>query len=171
MRNSDGSYSQPTHTTFEAMFYRLAEFEDFMEAFGLEDLEELEHIVGYPRFIDGYDENYNPVSKVEFVTYIESFRELLEEKKLFKDAIDELLETNNHIKSVSDKYYKSYKEKFNRVIELAKENQTLKGNWAKLREFVGHERICVDDGFQEVYDAYGCVLDKMQELESADGEL
>ena len=58
-----------------------------------------------------------------------------------------------------------------RLKEIQQENQTLKGNWAKLREFVGHERICVDDGFQEVYNAYGCVLDKMQELESADGEL
>lgn len=58
-----------------------------------------------------------------------------------------------------------------RLKEIQQENQTLKGNWAKLREFVGHERICVDDGFQEVYNAYGCVLDKMRELESADGEL
>lgn len=57
------------------------------------------------------------------------------------------------------------------IVDLNKENQTLKGNWAKLREFVDHERICVDDGFQEVYDTYGGVLDKMQELESADGEL
>ena len=31
IRNSDGSYSQPTHTTFEKMFYKLAQFEDFME--------------------------------------------------------------------------------------------------------------------------------------------
>lgn len=101
MRNSDGSYSQPTHTTFEAMFYRLAEFEDFMEEVGAESLYEIETC----------------------------------------------------------------------IVDLNKENQTLKGNWAKLREFVGHERICVDDGFQEVYDAYGCVLEKMQELESADGKL
>lgn len=101
MRNRDGSYSQPTHTTFEAMFYRLAEFEDFMEEVGAESLDEIETC----------------------------------------------------------------------IVDLNKENQTLKGNWAKLREFVGHERICVDDGFQEVYDAYGCVLEKMQELESADGEL
>lgn len=101
MRNRDGSYSQPTHTTFEAMFYRLAEFEDFMEEVGAESLDEIE----------------------------------------------------------------------NCIVDLNKENQTLKGNWAKLREFVGYERMCVDDGFQEVYDAYGCVLDKMRELESADGEL
>ena len=103
IRNSDGSYSQPTHTTFEAMFYRLAEVEDFLEDNDISDIAELKRIV-----------------------------------------------TTNVV---------------------WQENQTLKGNWAKLREFVGHERICVDDGFQEVYDAYGCVLDKMQELESADGEL
>lgn len=55
------------------------------------------------------------------------------------------------------------------VAKKRQEIRTLKGNWEKLREFVGHERICVDDGFQEVYDAYGCVLDKMQELEGGDG--
>lgn len=39
IRNSDGTYSQPTHITFEKMFYKLAEFEDFMEEQGFEDLE------------------------------------------------------------------------------------------------------------------------------------
>lgn len=41
IKNSDGTYSQPTHTTFEKMFYKLAEFEDFLEQedfTGLEDL-------------------------------------------------------------------------------------------------------------------------------------
>lgn len=45
MRNRDGSYSQPTHTTFEAMFNRLAEFEDFMEDYNIKDLRELRKLV------------------------------------------------------------------------------------------------------------------------------
>lgn len=45
IKNSDGTYSQPTHTTFEKMFYKLAEFEDFMEIFGFEDLEDLERYI------------------------------------------------------------------------------------------------------------------------------
>ena len=45
IKNSDGSYSQPTHTTFEKMFYKLAEFEDFMEENGFEDLEDLERYI------------------------------------------------------------------------------------------------------------------------------
>lgn len=121
MRNSDGSYSQPTHTTFEAMFYRLAEFEDFMEANKFENIKELQNAIN-GKFEGFFDEKH----------------------KIW-------------IKTVEDS------------TKCKKENQTLKGNWAKLREFVGHERICVDDGFQEVYDAYGCVLDKMQELEGGDG--
>lgn len=41
IKNSDGTYSQPTHTTFEKMFYKLAEFEDFMEENGFESFEDL----------------------------------------------------------------------------------------------------------------------------------
>lgn len=48
---------------------------------------------------------------------------------------------------------------------VMKENQALKDRWNKLKEFVKHEQICVDDGFQEVFNAYRQVLDKMQELE------
>lgn len=43
IRNSDGSYSQPTHTTFEKMFYKLASFEDFMEDNGFNNLEDLKN--------------------------------------------------------------------------------------------------------------------------------
>lgn len=43
IKNSDGTHSQPTHTTFEKMFNRLAEFEDFMEENGFESLEDLKH--------------------------------------------------------------------------------------------------------------------------------
>lgn len=45
IKNSDGTYSQPTHTTFEKMFYKLAKFEDFMEELGFEDLEDLERYI------------------------------------------------------------------------------------------------------------------------------
>ena len=41
MKNSDGTYSQPTHTTFEKMFYKLAEFEDFMEENEWDSIEEM----------------------------------------------------------------------------------------------------------------------------------
>lgn len=89
-------------------------------------------------------------------------------QKQFFDMYDKLLAFEDFMEEVGAE---SLDEIETCIVDLNKENQTLKGNWAKLREFVGHERICVDDGFQEVYDAYGCVLDKMQELESADGEL
>lgn len=45
IKNSDGTYSQPTHTTFEKMFYKLAEFEDFMEENGFKNLEELDSYI------------------------------------------------------------------------------------------------------------------------------
>lgn len=46
MKNSDGTYSQPTHTTFEKMFYKLAEFEDFMEEMGFKSLNDLKKVLG-----------------------------------------------------------------------------------------------------------------------------
>ena len=107
MRNSDGSYSQPTHTTFEAMFYKLVEVEDFLEDTGISDFAELKRI----------------------------------------------LTTN----------------------AVWEENQTLKGNWAKLREWLMEfgnpmrELVVSDDETKYIY--VSDILDKMQELESADGEL
>lgn len=76
---------------------------------------------------------------------------------------------NGKFEGFFDEKHKIWIKTVEDYTKCKKENQTLKGNWAKLREFVGHERICVDDGFQEVYDAYGGVLDKMQELEGGDG--
>ena len=99
MRNSDGSYSQPTHTTFEAMFYRLAEVEDFLEETGISDFAELKRIV-----------------------------------------------TTNAV---------------------GEENQSLKGNWEKLREFVEDFKRYDDAEFNMACE----IISKMQELESADGEL
>lgn len=53
------------------------------------------------------------------------------------------------------------------IVDLNKENQTLKGNWGKLKEYV--------DGFKRYNDEefiMACeIISKMQELESADGEL
>ena len=63
---------------------KVCEFEDFMESLGLEDLEELEHLIGYPRFVDGYDEQGNEINRTEFVTYKESFNEVFEKNKKLK---------------------------------------------------------------------------------------
>lgn len=62
IKNNDGSYSQPTKTTFEKLFYKVAEFEDFMESFGFEELEQLEHELGYV--------HWNKIEKKsEFITH------------------------------------------------------------------------------------------------------
>lgn len=45
IKNSDGSYSQPTHTTFEKMFYKLAEFEDFLEENKLDNIRALKKML------------------------------------------------------------------------------------------------------------------------------
>lgn len=122
MRNSDGSYSQPTHTTFEAMFYRLAEFEDFMEANKFENINELQNALN-GKFEGFFDEKH----------------------KIW-------------IKTVEDS------------TKCKKENQTLKGNWAKLREWIKDRR---DENGSKYFDNEMIedveILEKMQELEGGDG--
>lgn len=58
------------------------------------------------------------------------------------------------------------------IVDLNKENQTLKGNWAKLREWIKDRR---DENGSKYFDNEMIedveILEKMQELESADGEL
>lgn len=71
-----------------------------------------------------------------------------------------------HCKSIEEhKQWLKYIKKMFDVDKLEQENKILKDNYNKLKEFVEHEQICVDDGFQEVFNAYGKVLDKMKELE------
>ena len=103
MRNSDGSYSQPTHTTFEARFYRLAEVEDFLEDTVISDFAELKRI----------------------------------------------LTTN----------------------AVWQENQTLKGNWAKLKEYLEetYEYFIQYENMEDCASGYKNSLDKMRELEGGDG--
>ena len=40
IKNSDGSYSQPTDTTFYEIFNKLGELEDVLEKYGIENLED-----------------------------------------------------------------------------------------------------------------------------------
>lgn len=60
------------------------EFEDFMKEQGFESLEELERLIGYPVFKDGYDEQGNEINKIEFTTYKKSFEEVFDKNKKLK---------------------------------------------------------------------------------------
>ena len=42
IKNSDGTYSQPTHTSFNNLFDKLSKLEDVLEKYGIESVEELE---------------------------------------------------------------------------------------------------------------------------------
>ena len=53
IKNSDGTYSQPTDTTFEMVFNKLGELEDILEKYGIESVEELDKKIG--RYIDKID--------------------------------------------------------------------------------------------------------------------
>lgn len=100
----------------------------------------------------------------EFEDFMEDLG--IEDLEELKDAMQELPETNNHIKEVSDKYYISYKEKFNRVLELAEECQTLKDRWEKLKRFIqkDHDWNLEQDN-NDCALAERWVLEEMQKLE------
>lgn len=70
-----------TENVSKDIYLKFAEFEDFMESFGCEELEEIEHLIGYPRFVDGYDEQENEINRIEFITYKESFNEVFDKNK------------------------------------------------------------------------------------------
>lgn len=42
IKNSDGTYSQPTDTTFEKVFNKLAQLEDILEKYNIESVAELD---------------------------------------------------------------------------------------------------------------------------------
>lgn len=46
IKNSDGTYSQPTHTTFNNLFDKLSKLEDVLEKYGIESVEELDKMLG-----------------------------------------------------------------------------------------------------------------------------
>lgn len=52
------------------------------------------------------------------------------------------------------------------IFELQDENQTLKDNWDKLKEYIGAEWYCYDNESVEC-EVAGDILDKMQELQGS----
>lgn len=105
----DNSYSAGVNCFYGKPVDKLAEFEDFMEANDLQELEQLQEIIE--------------------------------------------------------------RDKFNYLITapLEQENQTLKGNWAKLKEWFW-DKEPLFKGANAIFKKSE-VLDKMRELESANGEL
>lgn len=83
IKNSDGTYSQATDTTFEKIFNKCAEFEDFMEKFGCINLKELECLFGYY-------ENNNYINKIEFITYQNGYKKYKNENLKLKNNWKEL---------------------------------------------------------------------------------
>ena len=45
IKNSDGTYSQPTDTTFEKVFNKLAQLEDILEDYDIDSVEELDEML------------------------------------------------------------------------------------------------------------------------------
>ena len=53
IKNSDGSYSQPTDTNFHEIFNKLGELEDVLEEFELTSAEDLRNYLNFMELKDG----------------------------------------------------------------------------------------------------------------------
>ena len=71
----------------EKFYYKLQEYEDFMEEQRFESLEELQNAIGFPRFVDGYDKDGNEINKTEFIRYKDELSSQLKDKKKLMDAV------------------------------------------------------------------------------------
>lgn len=96
-------------------------------------------------------------------------------QKQFFDMYDKLLAfedfmEKNDLQELEQLQEIIERDKFNYLITapLEKENQTLKGNWEKLREWVW-DKEPLFKGANAIFKTE--ILGKMRELESADGEL
>lgn len=109
IKNSDDTYSQPTHTTFEKMFYKLAEFEDFMEENGFEDLEDLKNKIN--SWVD--EDKAKKLAEETIKNYLKSinFQKQINDLTMykvmwqnFKEYIDDELELIETIKDPIEQY-------------------------------------------------------------------
>ena len=129
MKNSDGTYSQPTHLTFEKMFYKLAEFEDFMEEICCEDLEELKELLmanaELVKSVSSLDANYICKCLLEYPTFQKENQALKDRWQKLKDD----LMLYYTVGSTSGAYgYDVYKTIFNKMQELENGGNNEKNN-------------------------------------------
>lgn len=76
IKNSDGTYSQPTDTTFEKVFNKLAQIEDILEKYNINSIKKLDYIL--------YDNQY---SKEAFNKLHASCQQVETEKETWKTAL------------------------------------------------------------------------------------
>ena len=104
IKNSDGTYSQPTHTTFEKMFYRVAELEDFLEEQGIKSLEDLKRIVENYKFVKGMVSNREiPLTKT--LQFVSKLLEVIAYKHKWLDLKEFIEQLSNQTEIVSEDLY------------------------------------------------------------------
>jgi hypothetical protein len=108
---------------------KLGEFEDFMEANGFEELEELERLIGYPRFVDGYDEKDNKVNRTEFVTYKESFNEVFAKNKKLKQENQAFKDMWQKLKELLEKDIEHNQKEYDESFLPVFKNYSATENW------------------------------------------
>lgn len=132
---------QPSIDKIDDVYFKLAEFEDFMEDNGFRSFDDLYYAFGYIRFVDGYDEvKDEEIHKQEFIRYADAY----------KDRV------------------KAYKELYNKNQELKDRWQKLKEFVTENFNYFKNGYGIFDDIFA---DNYRKVLDKMQELEDEGEEV
>ena len=97
IKNSDGTYSQPTHTTFEKMFYKLAFLEDLMEKYHCNDIVDIENML---------QENTELKKKLEVAEKQGRIKELEENVDLFQiysDKVNKYVEVQYFVNIIKER--------------------------------------------------------------------
>lgn len=90
----------PSIDKVDDVYFKLAEFEDFMEDNGFKSFDDLYYAFGYIRFVDGYDEvKDEEIHKQEFIRYadaykdrVKAYKELYNKNQALKDRWQKLKE-------------------------------------------------------------------------------
>ena len=143
IKNSDGSYSQPTHTTFEKMFYKLAEFEDFMEQYKIQNLNQLHLITIFYETFSKKNQNmitdeYLKIAKFIKMQGFDRFEEFKDSYEDYKSRAFQNEDDNNIVNQLIEKLELPLDENLiiDKVSQIQKENKELKNIWQKLNDWL-----------------------------------
>lgn len=101
------------------LYLELQKYENFMELYDLNNIDELNNLIGHSFFEDGYNERNVPVRSIEYITYKQECEKLKEENKVLRISQSSTHKTLMQVNEELQKLKRQLKEK-------EKENLTLR---------------------------------------------
>lgn len=121
IKNSDGTYSQPTHTTFEKMFYKLAQFEDFMEEQGIDNLEDLKRFFKDYRYASSLHIHLSARKSNKRMFYVFQLMQLLKYENMWQKLKEFVTENFNYFKNSYGIFDDIFADDYRKVLDKMQE--------------------------------------------------